>query len=465
MCAGWTGSGHGADRRAVGAARLPALSTGLVRGRRRPRLRRLATVGPCHHRPGPRSSSSAPGWPGCRRPSAWTPRAATSTCSRPASIAGGRLATERIDGFVVDRGFQVLNTGYPRAADLDLDALDLGWFERGAVVRARGPGPPGRSTRGSGRAGCRTRCRAPIGGAAAEGGHRCLQRPGRLPARVPGCCRHRNARRLRRCGGPVSASARWSASSGRSCPASSSSRELTTSSRYLDLLWRSLRARERSGCRRQGMQAVGEQLAARLAAGRLHLGTRARSVRPGAVRHRRRGLACGRRRRRHRSGDGGGAAARSDAPTRPARSPRTCTCCPSPLAGPADRPGRTGRAAGQHRRRLRRPAPLQPRRPGAGRQLDAGAEPGGRRPRRDRPGHGVPATALEHLTTVTVPGAQPAADSAAAAPPAGRPRRRPVRLRRPPGHAVHPGRDGQRRPRRPAPSCGRCAPPARPGAA
>src|ERR687893_271186 len=52
--------------------------------------------------------------------------------------AGGRLATERIDGFVVDRGFQVLNTGYPRAADLDLDALRLGWFERGAVVRVDG---------------------------------------------------------------------------------------------------------------------------------------------------------------------------------------------------------------------------------------------------------------------------------------------------------------------------------------
>src|SRR6478736_2041951 len=55
-----------------------------------------------------------------------------------ADHAGGRLATDRIDGFVVDRGFQVLNTGYPRAADLDLDALDLGWFERGAVVRSDG---------------------------------------------------------------------------------------------------------------------------------------------------------------------------------------------------------------------------------------------------------------------------------------------------------------------------------------
>src|SRR5919107_944839 len=55
-----------------------------------------------------------------------------------AEHVGGRLATERIDGFVVDRGFQVLNTGYPRAADLDLAALDLGWFWPGAVVRVEG---------------------------------------------------------------------------------------------------------------------------------------------------------------------------------------------------------------------------------------------------------------------------------------------------------------------------------------
>src|ERR671916_3472562 len=52
--------------------------------------------------------------------------------------AGGRLATERVDGFVVDRGFQVLNTGYPRAADLDLAAPELGWFWPGAVVRVQG---------------------------------------------------------------------------------------------------------------------------------------------------------------------------------------------------------------------------------------------------------------------------------------------------------------------------------------
>src|SRR3954451_9066264 len=55
-----------------------------------------------------------------------------------ADAAGGRLATPRIDGFLVDRGFQVLNTGYPRVADLDLPALDLGWFWTGAVVRVDG---------------------------------------------------------------------------------------------------------------------------------------------------------------------------------------------------------------------------------------------------------------------------------------------------------------------------------------
>src|SRR3954447_11316579 len=42
-----------------------------------------------------------------------------------AEHAGGRLATERVDGFVVDRGFQVLNTGYPRAPDLHLAARRL----------------------------------------------------------------------------------------------------------------------------------------------------------------------------------------------------------------------------------------------------------------------------------------------------------------------------------------------------
>jgi phytoene dehydrogenase-like protein len=49
---------------------------------------------------------------------------------------GGRMRTDVVDGFLVDRGFQILNTAYPalRAA-VDLDALDLRSFVPGAAVR------------------------------------------------------------------------------------------------------------------------------------------------------------------------------------------------------------------------------------------------------------------------------------------------------------------------------------------
>ncbi|WP_336037118.1 FAD-dependent oxidoreductase [Halobacterium yunchengense] len=48
---------------------------------------------------------------------------------------GGRVRSRRADGFVFDRGFQVLFTAYPAARrELDLDALDLRAFSPGAVV-------------------------------------------------------------------------------------------------------------------------------------------------------------------------------------------------------------------------------------------------------------------------------------------------------------------------------------------
>jgi phytoene dehydrogenase-like protein len=48
---------------------------------------------------------------------------------------GGRLATDRVDGFLLDRGFQVLLDSYPEARRvLDLDALQLGRFASGALV-------------------------------------------------------------------------------------------------------------------------------------------------------------------------------------------------------------------------------------------------------------------------------------------------------------------------------------------
>ena len=53
---------------------------------------------------------------------------------------GGRVRTDLVDGFQLDRGFQILLTAYPQVqARLDLDALDLRPFAAGAVVRtARG---------------------------------------------------------------------------------------------------------------------------------------------------------------------------------------------------------------------------------------------------------------------------------------------------------------------------------------
>jgi glycine/D-amino acid oxidase-like deaminating enzyme len=52
---------------------------------------------------------------------------------------GGRVRTDRVDGFRLDRGFQVLLTAYPEARRvLDYGALDLCSFEPGALVRRGG---------------------------------------------------------------------------------------------------------------------------------------------------------------------------------------------------------------------------------------------------------------------------------------------------------------------------------------
>lgn len=53
--------------------------------------------------------------------------------------AGGRVQTDVVDGFRLDRGFQVLLTAYPVTQRVvDYEALNLGAFAAGAVVRRRG---------------------------------------------------------------------------------------------------------------------------------------------------------------------------------------------------------------------------------------------------------------------------------------------------------------------------------------
>ena len=52
---------------------------------------------------------------------------------------GGRVQTDTVDGFRLDRGFQVLLTAYPETQrELDYDALDLHAFRDGALVRYNG---------------------------------------------------------------------------------------------------------------------------------------------------------------------------------------------------------------------------------------------------------------------------------------------------------------------------------------
>jgi phytoene dehydrogenase-like protein len=48
---------------------------------------------------------------------------------------GGRVRTDNVDGFLLDRGFQVLLTAYPElATQVDMEALDLQSFDPGAFV-------------------------------------------------------------------------------------------------------------------------------------------------------------------------------------------------------------------------------------------------------------------------------------------------------------------------------------------
>lgn len=48
---------------------------------------------------------------------------------------GGRMKTDIVDGFLLDQGFQVLNTAYPEAKNyLDFKALNLKTFDPGAVI-------------------------------------------------------------------------------------------------------------------------------------------------------------------------------------------------------------------------------------------------------------------------------------------------------------------------------------------
>jgi phytoene dehydrogenase-like protein len=320
--------------------------------------------------------------------------------------AGGRLATERVDGFVVDRGFQVLNTGYPRVADLDVPALDMGWFWPGAVLRVEGRVHRVVDPRRHPAAALDT-LRAPIGSLYAKaavaaysaqagytGVDRLLSGPettAEVRLRAAGVGEPALERFFR----PFLAGVLLEA-------------ELGTSSRYLDLLWRSF-VRGRIGLPARGMQAVGEQLAARLGDESVHLHSRVSSVASGTVTT------------DHGTVRGAAVVVATDPDTAAvllpgvdASAPRQVTThlhvlptspWPDPLVVLGTPGGRLVNSVVL--------TDAQPAYSPDGRALVASStlEPSTEVEVRDEIArlHGVPTTELAHLTSVTVPGAQPAA--------------------------------------------------------
>jgi phytoene dehydrogenase-like protein len=194
---------------------------------------------------------------------------------------GGRVRTDRVDGHLVDRGFQVMLTAYPEAhRQLDLDALDLRAFDPGAVVHLgaersviadpfRAPtraldslrSPVGSVADKLRVALLRWRLRKPHPSALLAGDdmptRQALQEAGFSPRMID--------RFFRPLFGGIQLDP-----------------ELTTSRRMFDVIFRML-ADGDSAVPATGMQAIPDQLAARLPAGAVRLGAAATAVEPGAV--------------------------------------------------------------------------------------------------------------------------------------------------------------------------------------
>ncbi|MET8303858.1 NAD(P)/FAD-dependent oxidoreductase [Micromonospora sp. NPDC005686] len=195
---------------------------------------------------------------------------------------GGRVATDRVDGFLLDRGFQVLNTAYPRLGGLvDLGALDLGWFTSGVLVRRgdrlerlvnplREPtGAPGTLTAGIGSLTDRLRFAALAAGYATVPVGRLLDTPETSAEKA-----------LRRAGlsDAIIEELLRPFLSGVLLD-----RELATSSHVLAVIMRSF-ARGRIGLPADGMAALPRALAAPLPAELIDLNTPVTEVAPGRVR-------------------------------------------------------------------------------------------------------------------------------------------------------------------------------------
>jgi phytoene dehydrogenase-like protein len=198
-----------------------------------------------------------------------------------AAAVGGRVATDIVDGFLLDRGFQVHNTAYPEAARvLDHAALDLRTFVPGALVRIGDRlhrlADPRRQPLSAPRT-----LLAPIGSPVDKVRIALLAaRDGLLPAeRLIAQPETTTYEALRRRGLSDTAIDRFLR------PFLAGvflERELSTSSTFFDLVWRTF-ARGAVCVPAGGMRQIPAQLAAGLPAGTVHHGVRVRSAEPKRV--------------------------------------------------------------------------------------------------------------------------------------------------------------------------------------
>lgn len=189
---------------------------------------------------------------------------------------GGRVRTDHLDGYTLDRGFQVLNTGYPALKGrVDLDALDLRAFDPAVALHLDGRrhtlgNPLQRPSTIKGAVGL------PVGG---------LRGKAALAAYAGACLALPASRLLRR--DDVSSAEAWA---GAHVPDAVAERvlrtffsgvllerEMTTTRRFTDLMVKMFVVGA-STVPARGMQALPEQLAVHLPPGVLRLGTAARSV-------------------------------------------------------------------------------------------------------------------------------------------------------------------------------------------
>ena len=195
------------------------------------------------------------------------------------SAPGGRVATDLVDGFRLDRGFQVLNTAYPQVRRrLDLDALDVRTLTPGALVsyggRLRRVSNPLRQPRSTPR--ILTDKLLPLPD---------LVRLGLYSARTVGPRRamsHRDKSALdafARAGLGGAATDRFLKPFLTGVLLED---ELDTSRRFVDLVWRSF-VRGQSVLPARGMGDIGRQLAGQLREGTLQLDTTVTNVGPTTV--------------------------------------------------------------------------------------------------------------------------------------------------------------------------------------